>query len=62
MAIVWCSGRDLNPGSTARKADMLDRTTPPEHIYDWGFTFVYNVFALNLLDENYNNMVNNFER
>ncbi len=27
----WCSGRDLNPGSPARKAGMLGRTTPPEH-------------------------------
>lgn len=32
-----CSGRDSNPGSTARKADMLDRTTPPEHVYLWSF-------------------------
>ena len=27
-----CSGRDLNPRSTARKAVMLDRATPPELI------------------------------
>ena len=26
----WCSGRDLNPGSQAREARILDRTRRPE--------------------------------
>ena len=30
LLLKWCSGRDLNPRSAARKAAMLDRATPPE--------------------------------